>query len=125
MQINLSARDILYAAILALFFTWVVNGLLANFKIIISKPAAFLYSPGEAKKILQRCCTLFPKDNISFQGKLFKRGMIVRVTTSQRKVIEGKFIGQNNENMVCVLTENQVVAHDIGHIEEIVLVEPI
>jgi len=123
MQIQLSPRDILYAAILALFITWMITGIMKNFRIVITKPTEFVYPPEEVKKILQRCYMLFPKEIILFHGRTYRRGMIVRIVTTQQKVIQGQLIGQNNDNMVCVLTDRHVVAHDLGHIEEIAQIE--
>lgn len=122
-QIQLSVSDILYAALLALFITWLIQTISKSFRVVISKPAEFNYNPSDTNQILQRCYSLFPKDSIRFHGHIFKRGMNVRITTNQHRIIEGQLIGQNNENMICVLTNRYVVAHDLENIEEILQIE--
>lgn len=123
MNINLTANELLFAAGLALFLTWVITTVSKSFRIVISRPAEFLYPPEEINKIIQRCYNLFPKDSILFRGKTYKRGMNIRIKTNQHKIIEGQLIGQNKDNMVCVLTTKYVVAQDLENIEEIFVLE--
>lgn len=120
--IHLSIADIGYAAVLALLLTWLVGGVLRTFELLF-KPVEFDYSQDDPGKILKKCYSLFPKEIVDFRGKVFKRGMIVRITTSQRKVIEGELIGLNKDNMICLMTSRYVVAHDLHNIEEITEIE--
>ncbi len=122
-NVRLSMSDILYVALLAFVITWVIQNISKNFKLIITKPAEINYNQTDVNKIIQRCYGLFPRDIISFQGKTFKRGMNVRITTNQKKIFEGRLIGQNSENMLCVLTNKYVVAQDIENIDEIIIIE--
>lgn len=119
MSVHLTIGHITYSAVLALFLTWLILTISKSFKIVISRPTALDYKPGDINKIIQRCYNLFPKDIIKFQGETFRRGMNVRITTSQHKIFEGRLIGSNHENMVCVLTAKYVVAHDLENIQEI------
>ena len=66
-----------------------------------------------------RCAELFPIDVLSFKGREFKRGMQIKVTTIQKNVIVGEFIGLNKVNLVCIKTGNQIIAHQLEKIEEI------
>lgn len=121
-NIHLTFTDIAYASIMALLLTWIVEGVSKSFKLLF-KPVEFDYPEHDVKKIMQKCYNLFPKDIIPFNGEVFKRGMIVRVITSQRKVIEGELIGLNNDDMLCLMTSRYVVAHDLRNIEEITLID--
>ena len=75
------------------------------------------------RQAVDRCKELFPIDRITFRGKEFTRGMKIKVTTIQKNVIEGEFIGQNQVNLVCIKTGNQIIAHQLEKIEEIVAAE--
>ena len=66
-----------------------------------------------------RCAELFPIETITFKGREIKRGMKVKMTTIQKNVIEGEFIGVNRVNLVCIKTGNQIIAHQLEKIEEI------
>ena len=70
-----------------------------------------------------RCAELFPIESISFKGREITRGMKIKVTTIQKNVIEGEFIGLNQVNLVCIKTGNQIIAHQLEKIEEIVATE--
>ncbi|MCI5679412.1 MAG: hypothetical protein MR278_05460 [Bacteroidales bacterium] len=75
------------------------------------------------RQAVDRCKELFPIDCITFRGKEFTRGMKIKVTTIQKNVIEGEFIGLNQVNLVCIKTGNQIIAHQLEKIEEIVAAE--
>ncbi|MGM9916069.1 hypothetical protein [Anaerotignum sp.] len=75
------------------------------------------------RQAVDRCKELFPIDRITFRGKEFTRGMKIKVTTIQKNVIEGEFIGLNQVNLVCIKTGNQIIAHQLEKIEEIVAAE--
>lgn len=123
MKIDLTIQDILYAAILAFFFTWLIQNISKIFRIVITRPTEFDYQLKDISKIMKKCYSLFPKEIIQFHGKTFKRGMNVRVTTVQNKTFEGELIGLNNENMLCVLTNSNIVAHELDSIEDMKIIE--
>lgn len=75
------------------------------------------------RQAVDRCKELFPIDRIAFRGKEFTRGMKIKVTTIQKNVIEGEFIGLNQVNLVCIKAGNQIIAHQLEKIEEIVAAE--
>ncbi len=120
MDIALTASDIVFAAILAFVITWVIQGFSKIFRFV---PSEFDYSSAEIANIMQKCCSFFPKEILQFKGKTLKRGMIVRVTTLQQKVFEGKLIGYNKDNVVCVLTSKYVIAHELDNIQDIAVVK--
>lgn len=120
----ISIGDILYAATLAGVLTWIILKIYdfmkgsTRFHIQTLTP-----NQEEFKKILQRCYVLFPKDVFQFQGKTFKRGMDVRIITKHQKTIEGKLIGVNEEEVLCIVTAKYIIAHEMHNIEEMVVLK--
>jgi len=49
--------------------------------------------------------------------------MKIRVTTLSNIIFEGTFLGLNNDNFICVLTENNLTADIMDNISEILLIE--
>jgi hypothetical protein len=125
MQLPLTATDIIWAAAIAFFITWFIQNIANAVKILSTRSVELGRSSGDLQGIIERCYFLFPEDIIHFQGKIFKRGMNVRVTTVQHKIFEGELIGLNNENMLCVLTQKYIVAQELDKIEEMCLVEKV
>ncbi len=73
--------------------------------------------------VYERCKELFPIQSLTFHGREFTRGMRIKVTTIQKKIIEGELIGMNRINLICIRTHNQIVAHQLEKVEEIKIVE--
>lgn len=119
----LTIEDIVYAALLALFLTWMITTISNAFKIVISHPTEFDYNPQDLAKLLQKCYVLFPRDSILFHGQTFKRGMKVRVVTIREKIFEGQLIGSNSDNMLCVLTGKNLIAQELDDISDIIILE--
>ncbi|MDR3238547.1 MAG: hypothetical protein LBT44_00425 [Clostridiales bacterium] len=117
-MITLTLQDILFAAVLAFALTWLIMSFGHMIQSVWSKPTEFDYLPKDMNKVLQKCYHLFPRDIVQFHGETFRRGMKVRVRTNQHKIFEGQLIGLNNENMLCVLTNRYIVAHELDKIEE-------
>ncbi len=115
----LTLNDIVFAAVLAFIITWVIQSFSKVLNFVTNMPSEVLYPKGDTSGIIQKCYSLFPKEILQFNGKTIKRGMIVRVTTIQNKVFEGRLIGCNKDNVVCVLTAKYVVAHELNNIENI------
>lgn len=70
-------------------------------------------------QVYERCKELFPIESIEFHGKRFQRGMQIKITTLQKNVIKGEFIGMNQVNLLCIRTENQIIAHQLEKVAEI------
>jgi len=119
----LTVEDIMLAMVLAAVFTWVANRLIE----FVQGSGAGALSPGynvkDMEKVLQKCYDLFPKDILLFGGETYRRGMKVRILTSQNKIFEGKFLGLNNDNMICLMTRRFIVAHAVKNIEEIEIMD--
>lgn len=116
----LSFVDVLYAAITAL----VITSLILRFKrikqIITSKEELSMEYKGiDIASVMNKCKSMFPIETVYFHGRTYTRGMIVRITTRQKKVIEGELVGCNKLNILCILTKQHVIAHELDRIEEI------
>lgn len=70
--------------------------------------------------VYEKCKELFPIQNLTFHGKEFTRGMRIKIVTIQKKIIEGELIGMNKVNLICIRTPNQIIAHQLEKIEEII-----
>ena len=46
-------------------------------------------------------------------------GMKVRITTLQQKIIEGEIIGKNDKDILCIITGEHIIAHEMNKIEDI------
>lgn len=121
---SLTMSDILFAAIVSLIFTWVIKSFISIWK-VIKNPGTIEIKKYESEiaTLLQKCYNLFPKDIIQFRGKTFKRGMNIRIVTNQHKTIEGKLIGMNNQDILCIITQKYIIAHEISNIEDITNIE--
>jgi len=119
-NLGITFDEFIYCAILAFFVTWFIKNII--------KIRSFLNGQTEEGKrkriaqIIEKCYTLFPTDIVNFKGSIFKRGMIVKITTMQNKTFVGKLVGMNNKNMVCIITNKYVVAHEIYNIDNIEIV---
>ena len=118
MNFQFTIQDILLAAFLAFVITAVIISVWENFVINRKHPSLSDYQAKDIKKILQRCYRLFPTDIIQFHGATFRRGMKVHITTNQMKDFEGQLIGLSKENMICVLTNKYIIAHELNKVRD-------
>ena len=115
----LTPQDIIYASLLALLLTWLILTASRILKAVAGRTTEFNYHPKNFEAVMERCYFMFPNEHVRFNGSTFSRGMLVRVITNNNRTIEGKFIGINSDNIVCVVTSHSVVAQGIDDIEEI------
>ena len=115
----ITSQDVLFAAMLALIITWIIRKILVIMTALITRTTELGYRPKDLEEVLQRCYSMFPIESFRFNGLLFKRGMLVRAVNSRNVIIEGEFIGVSEDNMICLLTPNSIVAQEIDNIEEI------
>ena len=123
MGIDLNILDLVYAAIVALVLTWIVEFFLRSFRLMLGRTTVLEYRYCDFEQVMLRCCALFPKDAVSFQKRVYSRGMIVRVVTLEQKNLEGSLVGQNYDNMICLVTRRHVITHDLSNIKEIIVVD--
>lgn len=74
------------------------------------------------KRAIDRCKELFQRCAF-VQGQEFKRGTQIRITTLQKNVVIGEFIGMNRVNLVCIKTGNKIIAHQLEKIAEVTKAE--
>lgn len=108
----LTTTDIVMALVLAAIFTWFINRI-SNAVLVKSSP--------NLEQILKKCYALFPEEIFQFHGETYRRGMNIRLTTTQNKVIEGEFLGLGNNNMICLMTNRFIVTHTLTGIERVEL----
>jgi hypothetical protein len=66
---------------------------------------------------------MFPKTIFDFGGKTYTRGMLIRITTHAENTIEGRFLGLNEDNIICVITKTQISAEILDSILEIISID--
>lgn len=110
----LTTGDIVTALVLAALFTWIINRI-AEAVVVRSSPAL--------EQILQKCYDLFPEEILQFHGETYRRGMNIRLITTQSKVFEGEFLGLGNDGMICLLTNKFIIAQSIASVERVELLQ--
>lgn len=110
----LTFNDILTAFLLAAVITWLINR--ASSFVFISKAP-------DLEFILKKCYDLFPTEILQFRGKVYKRGMNIRLVTNQNKIFEGKFLGLNSDDMICLMTRGFIIAQALKNIEEMEILD--
>ena len=118
---TLSGYDYLYAAVLAFFITYVITKF-RRLKDALSENDELEMNVNNIDKnsVIERCTKMFPIETIIFNGSVFKKGMNVRITTMQKKVFQGEFIGKNDMDIICILTNKHIIAHEIRKITEMI-----
>lgn len=79
----------------------------------------------DKRSVMERCAKMFPIETMVFNGSEFKKGMNVRITTMQKKVFQGEFVGKNEMDIICILTREHIIAHEIRKITDMVSVDDI
>ncbi len=119
-----SLWDVFYAAVAAFVLTMLIQRFRAIRGAMKKEDELSMdYKGVDLVAVIKKCRDMFPIDTVCFKGKIFRTGMIVRVTTLQEKVIEGQLIGKNNLDFLCILTSRHIIAHELDKIEDIVLLE--
>ncbi|MCD8090316.1 MAG: hypothetical protein LUD81_06800 [Clostridiales bacterium] len=115
-------KDVILSALVSLMLTWVIMSFIRLRRMIKALPAmtAKLF---EARDVIERCHKLFPIEVIEYRGTTFKRGMWVKITLSNNKTFIGSFVGVNTQNMVCVITQKNIIAQELRAIEDLVPAE--
>lgn len=118
---TLSGYDYFYAAVLAFFITYIMMRFKNLKKELTNKDEMQMNINNiDKNSIMERCTKMFPIETISFNGRVFKKGMVVRITTMQKKVFQGEFIGKNDLDIICILTNKHIIAHEIKKITEMI-----
>ena len=118
---SLTMADVIYAALIAFVGTQFLNSLSRITKARAQNNAEGIsYSDADKNKIVKRCTLMFPVETVYFRGKVFSRGMKIRITTFQKKIIEGEIIGKNDMDVLCIVAGQNVIAHEISKIEDMI-----
>ncbi|MCI1959256.1 MAG: hypothetical protein LKJ25_06490 [Clostridia bacterium] len=118
---NLSTVDVIYAALLAFVITQIIlgfNRIRKSLRQMSQSEPKRMPTEKERMDIIAKCKAMFPVGTICFRGKIFTSGMIVRITTLQKRIIEGEIIGKNDHEVLCIITREHIIAHEIGKIED-------
>ena len=115
---TLTPGQIVFALVFGYILTFIINQIMRIAEGFRIASTEFSYSADNINAITRRCYSLFPQEILDFNGIQYKRGMKVRITTFQNKTFEGEFIGSNKDrDMLCIITKNHIVAHEIQNIE--------
>ena len=121
---SLSGYDYVIAAALAFFLTYFIRRVAGIKRMIYDRDELEMNIINVDKRsVMERCAKMFPIETIVFNGSEFRKGMIVRITTLQKKVFQGEFIGKNDMDIICILTREHIIAHEIGKIAEMISVD--
>ena len=117
---NLTYMDYIYAALTAFVITQMILSLGWLKRSMSRSKAAKTYSENEAQRIavIKQCRSMFPLETVNFRGKVFTTGMKVRITTLQKRIIEGEIIGKNDKDVLCIMTSQYIIAHELNKIED-------
>lgn len=117
---NLTYMDYIYAALTAFVITQMILSL-GWLKRNLERSKARLNSQNEAERlaVIKQCRNMFPLETVNFRGKVFTTGMKVRITTLQKRIIEGEIIGKNDKDILCIMTNQHIIAHELNKIEDI------
>ena len=124
-NLPITAVDILIAAVFSLILVFVFRAASRLFKQLVTRTIVLTVRPDELDPeqldaFLVNCARLFPIEALDWNGTLFSRGNFLQVTTNDNTIIEGEFIGINEDGMVCLMTNHSVIAQEITTIEHIV-----
>ena len=76
------------------------------------------YREADRMMVIKKCIAMFPVETIYFRGKVFTKGMKVRITTLQKRIIEGELIGKNDMDILCIVAGQHIIAHEMEKIED-------
>jgi hypothetical protein len=118
-NIPLTPDDLLNAAILAAIIVLSIRLLSWGFRTMLARTRHINFDPARADEVRKRCTRLFPIEDLQFNGTTFRRGAIIRIVTNQQAAIEGEFVGTNRNAMLCLVTNQSVIAQELNTIETI------
>ena len=120
----LTGYDYVIAAVMAFFLTYIITRIAGIRRMVRDRDELEMNIINVDKdSVMERCAKMFPIDTMVFNGSVFKKGMIVKITTMQKRVFQGEFIGKNDMDIICILTREHIIAHEIKKITDMVSVE--
>ncbi|MCL2203637.1 MAG: hypothetical protein FWB88_06830 [Defluviitaleaceae bacterium] len=118
-MIPLTVDDLINAVFWAVVIVIVIRLMGWMLRSLIARTRYINFDPARLEEVRKRCSRLFPIENLQFDGTTFKRGTIIRIITRQQAAIEGEFLGTNMNNMLCLVTNQSVIAQELTAIETI------
>jgi len=124
MNLPLSLTDVLFAAFLATVIALIIKVAGKMFRALfagstILSHGSKVLTPKQLEAVIKRCRRLFPIESLVWDGTTFKSGSTLRMVNDRDEIFEGEFLGINNDNMVCLVTAECIVAQQINAIAEI------
>ncbi|MDR1705258.1 MAG: hypothetical protein LBS19_11325 [Clostridiales bacterium] len=116
---QLTPESVLIAAAAAAVITFMIIKARALYRAVMNYPAELNFRTRNIKEVMEHCCLLFPMETFIFKGRNYKRGMMIRVTTMSKQTFEGKLIGLNADNVLCVVAKGMIQADILDHITDI------
>jgi len=117
----LSLGDFLFAAVAAIIGVWVTRNVSAFIRGFFTTPEE--HRRVQIHRIIQRCHLMFHKTTFSFDGKTFSRGMLIRVVTKKNETFEGRIVGLDDNNTMCIITKMDIMADILDNILEIIVLD--
>ena len=105
----LTTNDIILALALAAIFTWIINRIAES---------VIIHRAPNLEQVLKKCYDMFPEEILQFRGEIYRRGMNIRLTTTQNKIVEGEFLGLGDDDMICIMTKKFIIAQALVNVEK-------
>jgi hypothetical protein len=115
----LTLNNLIIAAVLAGVVTWGILKTIDIVKVFTTGSVEMNYKKRDLELVVEKCYDLFPEEMLPFNGEIIRRGMKIRIITHQNKVFEGKFLGFNSDDMLCLMTNRFIIAHALTNIDDI------
>jgi len=111
-------NDVIFAVVGAGVLFILYKGIVGTIRIFVTRASIIPFNPDQIDHVLENCYRTFPIESLDFNGATFRRGVEVRITTNRNITIEGQFIGANQSEMLCLMTNETIIAQEIGAILE-------
>lgn len=120
---SLNRQDIILAAVAALFITAIIQIIARYVQDRKQEEIKVGFNGFDRDEARRRCVIIFPIPVVFFNGQVFRKGANIKITTKSQKVFQGELIGTNSSNVLCIITGEHIIAHEIEKILEIVSVD--
>ena len=124
MNLPINLTDVVFAAFFAGVIVLIIRVAGRMFHALITRSVVISLGvhnldPEERESLMQRIYNHFPIETLKWDGTTFWRGSILRVVNDKDETFEGQFIGLNEDNMVCLFTNDSVIAQQMKSITDI------
>lgn len=120
---SLNRQDIILAAVAALFITAIIQIIARYVQDRKQEEIKVGFNGFDRDEARRRCVIIFPVPVVFFNGQVFRKGANIKITTKSQKVFQGELIGTNSSNVLCIITGEHIIAHEIEKILEIAPVD--